>query len=48
MTIEVKWEDIKNIIDTAMDKRDRSVLLSFYPDGSCSISFYPYTDDNRE
>lgn len=38
------WESIHTIIDEALEKRDRSVLIYVSPDGGLSISVHPWPD----
>lgn len=41
---DISWEQIKELIDGAMAKRDRSVSLYFNPDTGMSVSVYPWPD----
>lgn len=41
---DISWEQIKELIDDAMTKRDRSVSLYFNPDTGMSVSVYPWPD----
>lgn len=38
------WENIHTIIDEALEKRDRSVLIYVSPDGGLSVSVHPWPD----
>lgn len=42
--IDISWEHIKEIINEAMEKRDRSVSLYFNPSTGMSVSVYPWPD----
>lgn len=37
-------ENIKELIDDAMTKRDRSVSIYIHPENGMSVSVYPWTD----
>lgn len=39
---------VRNLIDEAMGKRDRSVALYFSPDGGMSLNVYPWPDPEDE
>lgn len=41
---DISWDRIKELIDDAMEKRDRSVSLYFNPDTGMSVSVYPWPD----
>lgn len=38
------WNEIHNIIDEAVEKRDRSVAIYISPDGGMSVNVYPWPD----
>lgn len=39
---------VRNLIDEAMEKRDRSVALYFAPNGGMSLNVYPWPDPEDE
>lgn len=39
---------VRNLIDEAMEKRDRSVALYFAPNGGISLNVYPWPDPEDE
>lgn len=41
---DISWEQIKELIDDAMEKRDRSVSLYFNPETGMSVNVYPWPD----
>lgn len=42
-----RWEQIHQMIDDAMRKRDRYVSIFLSPDGGMSVDIYPYPDDEE-
>ena len=42
--LNTDWENIKELIDDAMTKRDRSVSIYIHPENGMSVSVYPWTD----
>lgn len=42
----IPWEQIKEIINEGMTKRDREFCLYFNPDTGWSVSVYPWPESN--
>lgn len=42
--IDIPWEHIKEIVNEAIEKRDRSVSLYFNPATGMSVSIFPWPD----
>ena len=40
--------DVFEIIDRAMDTKDRYISIYMSTDGNCSVSVYPLTEDETE
>ena len=43
----VDWEKVRELIEDAMQKRDRSVSIYFSPYGF-SVAVYPWSDEEEE
>lgn len=42
--MDISWKEIRELIEDAMEKRDRSVSLYFNPGTGMSVSVYPWPD----
>lgn len=42
-----EFNKIKNVIEEAMEKGDRSISLYFWKDGSICMNIYPFGDDDN-
>ena len=38
------WQEVHTVIDDAVEKRDRSVLIFFHPENGFSVSVSPWPD----
>ena len=38
------WQEVHTIIDDAMEKRNRSVMIFFNPETGMHVSVYPWPD----
>lgn len=40
----IPWDEVYNLINESMEKRDRSVSVYFHPENGLSVNVYPWPD----
>lgn len=41
---DIPWEQIRDLINDAMEKRDRTIAVYFHPESGLSVNAYPWPD----